>query len=132
MPLALPALVTLLAVLWYFVTGIQVGRMRMKYKVYPPSTQGDPAFERAFRVQANELEQLVAFLPAMWIFASFGNPRWAAIAGAVWVAGRVIYALGYWAEAKKRQAGFAISSTAFAVTWVAAMVSVVRVLGFAA
>ena len=28
MPLALPALVTLLAVLWYVVTGIQVGRMR--------------------------------------------------------------------------------------------------------
>ena len=65
MPLALPALVTLLAVLWYVVTGIQVGRMRTQYKVYAPATTGDPAFERAFRVQMNELEQIVAFLPAM-------------------------------------------------------------------
>ncbi|MCC7327616.1 MAG: hypothetical protein IT521_12525 [Burkholderiales bacterium] len=33
MPLALPALMTLLAVLWYIVTGIQVGRARTRYKV---------------------------------------------------------------------------------------------------
>ena len=65
MPLALPALVTLLAVLWYVVTGIQVGRMRTRYGVRAPATTGDPAFERAFRVQMNELEQLVAFLPAV-------------------------------------------------------------------
>ena len=131
MPLSLPALMTLLAVLWYVVTGVQVGRARTKYKVAAPATTGDPAFERAYRVQMNELEQLVAFLPAMWIYAWFGNPRYAAIACGVWIAGRVIYALGYWADANKRHLGFAISSFAFAITWVAALISVVRWLGFA-
>lgn len=131
MPLALPALMTLLAVLWYSIVGINVGRARGKYKVPAPATTGHPDFERAFRVQMNELEQIVAFLPPMWIFAWFGNPRWAAIACAVWLAGRIIYAVGYWSEARKRHTGFVISSSMLGVTWVAALVSVVRWLGFA-
>lgn len=132
MPLALPALVTLLAVLWYVVTGLEVGRMRVECKVYAPATAGDPAFERAFRVQMNELEQLVAFLSVMWLFAWFGNPRFAALAGAVWLAGRIVYALGYWSEARRRHAGFTISTFALSITWVAALASVVRAVGFAA
>ncbi len=131
MPLALPALMTLLAVLWYVVTGIQVGRMRTRCQVRAPATTGDPAFERAFRVQMNELEQLVAFLPAMWICATFGDPRLAAAACAVWLAGRIVYALGYWAQARRRHLGFAISTFALAITWVAALAGVVRALGVA-
>ena len=131
MPLSLPALMTLLAILWYVFTGLQVGRARIKYKVEAPATTGAPEFERAYRVQMNELEQLVAFLPPMWIFAWFGNPRWAAIAGAVWIAGRIVYAFGYWAEARKRSVGFSISFVALIAVWIAAMVSVIRWLGFA-
>lgn len=131
MPLSLPALMTLVAVLWYVVTGIQVGRARTKYKVAAPAMTGDPAFERAVRVQMNELEQLVAFLPPMWIYAWFGNPRYAAIACGVFIVGRIVYALGYWSEARKRSLGFSISTFALAVTWVAALISVVRWLGFA-
>ena len=128
MPLALPALVTLLAVLWYVVTGIQVGRMRTRYGVRAPATTGDPAFERAFRVQMNELEQLVAFLPAMWIFAVFGDTRLAAAIAGVWLVGRVVYAIGYWAEARRRHLGFSISTFAMAVTWVSALATVVGAL----
>ena len=131
MPLSLPALTTLLALLWYVITSFQVGRMRVRYKVEAPATTGDPAFERAFRVQMNEIEQLVAFLPAMWIFAWFGNPRWAAIACAIFIVGRILYALGYWVAAEKRSIGFGISFITMAVTWLAAMVSVIRWLDFA-
>lgn len=131
MPLALPALMTLLAVLWYFYTGVQVGHARGKYKVEAPAVTGDPAFERAFRVQMHTLEQLVAFLPAMWIFAWFGNPRWAAIACGVWIVGRIIYAVGYWQDARKRGPGFLITALALIAVWIAALVSVVRVLDFA-
>jgi uncharacterized MAPEG superfamily protein len=131
MPQSLPAFMTLLAVLWYMVTILQVGRARGKYKVPAPAVTGAPQFERAYRVQMNELEQLVAFLPPMWIFAWFGNPRWAAIGCGVWIVGRVIYALGYWADAHKRSLGFGISSLVLIVMWVAACISVVRWLGFA-
>ncbi len=128
MPLALPALFTLLAVLWYCVVVFNVGRARSKYKVPAPATTGHPDFERAFRVHMNELEQLVAFLPPLWIFAWLGNPRWAGIACAVWLVGRVLYAFGYWSEAGKRHTGFMISSTVLGVTWVAALLVVVRAL----
>ncbi len=128
MPLALPALMTLLAVMWYVVTGIQVGRMRTRFRIAAPATTGDPAFERAFRVQMNELEQIVAFLPAMWIYATFGDPRLAALGCGVWLAGRVVYAFGYWAQARKRHLGFSISTFALSLTWVAALANVVGAL----
>ena len=131
MPLALPALMTLLAVLWYIVTALQVARAHGKYKIDAPAMTGHPALERAVRVQMNTLEQLAAFLPAMWIYAWYGNPRWAAIACAVWIVGRIIYAIGYWADENKRGLGFGISFIALAVVWVAALYSVVRVLNFA-
>lgn len=128
---AYPALMTLLAVLWYAVTGYQVGRARVRYKVRAPATTGDPAFERAYRVQMNELEQLAGFLPAMWILAWFGDPRYAALACCAWLAGRIIYAVGYWTDARKRGTGFTISMFAFALTWVAALGAVLRQLGWA-
>jgi glutathione S-transferase len=131
MPLAMPALMTLLAVLWYTVTVFQVGRIRGKYKIAAPLMTGHPAVERALRVQTNTLEQFAAFLPAMWVYAWFGNPRWAAIACAVWILGRIIYAVGYWVDEKKRGPGFGISFFAFVFVWIAAMISVVRVLDFA-
>jgi len=131
MPLALPALMTLLAVLWYIVTAFQVGRAHVKYNIHAPAMTGHPALERAVRVHMNTLEQLAAFLPAMWIYAWFGNPRWAAIACAVWIVGRIIYAVGYWGDANKRGLGFGITFLALAAVWVAALYSVVRVLDFA-
>lgn len=131
MPLSLPALMTLLAVLWLVITAIMVGRARGKYKVRAPATTGDPAFERAYRVQMNEVENLVAFLPSMWIFAWFGNPRLAAIAGGVYLVGRIAYAVGYWRDARHRRYGYRIATATLAITWVAALVSVVRWTGFA-
>ena len=131
MPLALPALMTLVAVLWYVITGIYVGRAHTKYKIDAPAMSGHPALERAVRVQMNTLEQLAAFLPAMWIYAWFGNPRWAAIACALWIVGRIVYAVGYWADANKRGPGFIITFLALAFVWVGAVWSVMRVLDFA-
>ena len=131
MPLALPALMTLLAVLWYVVTIYQVARAHSKYKILAPAMTGHPVLERAVRVQMNTLEQIVAFLPAMWVYAWYGNPRWAAIGCAVWITGRIIYSAGYWVDENKRGPGFAISFLAFVAVWIAALVSVVRVLDFA-
>ena len=131
MPLALPALMTLLAVLWYIVTAFQVGRAHVKCNIPAPTMIGHPVLERAVRVQMNTLEQMAAFLPAMWLYAWYGNPRWAAVACAVWIVGRIVYAIGYWADENKRGAGFAISFFALVAVWIAALVCVVRVLDFA-
>jgi glutathione S-transferase len=106
------SLVTIAALILFFVVTINVGRARFKYGVKPPEMSGEPAFERVLRVQQNTLEQLVLFLPAMWIFATFVQPNAAAIIGAVWVVGRILYAWGYYQAAEKRGPGFGISSLA--------------------
>ena len=131
MPQSLPALATLAIVLWYMVTVFQVGRARTKYKVAAPVTVGDPGFERAFRVQMNELESMVAFLPSMWLYAIMGNPRIAAILGAVYLAGRIVYAVGYWAAARRRALGYYIATSALALAWALALASAIQRVGIA-
>ncbi|WP_413174081.1 MAPEG family protein [Anabaena azotica] len=104
------SLVTVLALILYFVVTINVGRARFKYKIIPPDTTGNPDFERVLRVQQNTLEQLILFLPALWLFSIYINPIWASALGMAWIIGRIAYAWGYYQAAEKRGIGFAISS----------------------
>ncbi|MFN8901169.1 MAG: MAPEG family protein [Lysobacteraceae bacterium] len=106
--LALPAAVTLLTVVLMFATAIAVGRARGVHGVAAPATTGHPAFERAFRVQMNTLEQAAMFLPALWVAALWGDPRWAAGFGAAWLLGRVWYAIAYLGAAERRGGGFVV------------------------
>jgi glutathione S-transferase len=106
----LTGLITVLALLLYFVLTINVGRARAKYKVPVPQMAGDPDFERVLRVQQNTLEQIIFFLPLLWIFSYFVNPFWGAGLGAIWIMGRIIYAWGYYQATEKRGPGFAIAS----------------------
>lgn len=128
MPSALPALTTLVALLLYFVTIVNVGRARVKYRIEAPAVTGHPDFERVHRVQINTLEQLAAFLPALWLFALYVSPAWASVLGTVWIAGRALYAVGYYRAAEKRGAGFGIAAMAFVALWLGAVWGVLRVL----
>jgi len=106
------ALVTIAALVFYAYTGWKVGQMRQKHNVIAPATTGAPEFERAFRVQMNTLENIVIFLPLLWLAGTFFN-RWIAVAlGIVWVAGRVLYMQGYMESAEKRESGVVIQSAA--------------------
>ena len=49
------------------------------------------------------------FLPALWVAGGYGDPRWAAGFGAIWLVGRVLYAVGYAKDAKRRGPGFLIA-----------------------
>ena len=75
------ALVTLLAVLLYFYTGLLVAQARGKFGVKAPATTGNPDFERVFRVQMNTLEWMPIFLPVLWLFALYVNDWAAALFG---------------------------------------------------
>ena len=105
MPLHLPALTTLVAILLYVMTLFNVALARAKYKIAAPAVSGNPDFERVFRVQMNTLEQLVAFLPALWLFALYVSPAWASVIGAVWIVGRVFYAVAYVRGRRQARAG---------------------------
>lgn len=123
-----PALITVLGLIVYFITIINVGRARAEYKVSPPAMSGDPNFERVLRVQQNMLEQLILFLPALWLFSFYISPLWGAIIGAVWVVGRVIYAWGYYQSAEKRIPGFALSSLSTMALLIGSLVGIILFL----
>jgi len=107
-----PSLITVSALILYFVVTINVGRARFKHKVSPPQMTGNPDFERVLRVQQNTLEQMILFLPSLWLFSQFISPVWGAAIGAVWIIGRTLFAWGYYQAAEKRAAGFGISTLA--------------------
>jgi glutathione S-transferase len=117
----LTGLITVLALLLYFVLTINVGRARAKYKVPVPQMAGDPDFERVLRVQQNTLEQIIFFLPLLWIFSYFVNPLWGAGLGAIWIMGRIIYAWGYYQATEKRGPGFAIASLSSMILLIVAL-----------
>jgi hypothetical protein len=104
------AIVTVVALLQFFWFGWQVGVARGKYNIAAPAVSGNETFERVFRVHMNTLEQLVVFLPALWIFASYISPLWAAGIGAVFIVGRALYARSYVKDPKSRSAGFALTA----------------------
>jgi glutathione S-transferase len=118
------AFVTLLAVILYFWISFRVGQARVKFGVKAPATTGNPDFERVFRIQANTLEWMPIFLPAMWLAAIYVSDIGAALIGVVWIAGRVLYMRGYAEAVEKRGTGFFVQAIAAGVLWLAALIGV--------
>jgi glutathione S-transferase len=109
------ALVTLLALLAYFWMSTRVPLARNKCGIQAPAMTGDPVLERTIRAHYNTLEWLPIFLVSLWLFAIYWNELVAAAIGVVWIVGRILYALGYAADAQKRGPGFLIQAIATAV-----------------
>jgi glutathione S-transferase len=118
----------LLALLEYLVMSALVGRARAKYGIKAPATTGHPDFERANRVHINTLENLIVFVPAVWIFATYVSPAWAAALGALFVVGRALYAIGYLQAAEKRGAGAGITGIVNMALVVGGLIGIVRAL----
>src|ERR1700710_1740368 len=121
----LTALVTCLAVMFYFFTSIRVSRARVAFGIKVPATSGNADFERVFRVQMNTLEWMPVFLPSLWLFAIYISDPIAAAFGAVWIAGRILYMTGYSQAAAKRGQGFAIQAGAAILLWLGALGAIV-------
>jgi len=98
-------MITVLALLEYTILGVMVSRARQKYGVEAPATTGNPEFERYFRVHENTLEQLIVFIPALWIFSLEVNYHFGVALGALFLIARIIYASGYLSAAAKRTPG---------------------------
>ena len=102
-------LISVLALLQYLWFGAQVGGARARYGIKPPSMSGHDIFERLHRVQVNTLEQLIAFLPALWLASRYWSPTWVSCVGAVYLVGRLIYRSSYIQDPDKRTLGFVLS-----------------------
>ena len=119
------ALVTCLALLFYFFTSIRVSKARAAFGIKAPAITGNPDFERVFRVQMNTLEWLPIFLPSLWLFAIYISDPIAAGLGGVWIAGRILYLTGYSQAASKRGRGFGIQAGAAILLWLGALAAIV-------
>jgi uncharacterized MAPEG superfamily protein len=119
------AIVTVLSLFVFMATAIRVGGARAKHGIKAPATTGDEMFERHFRVQMNTLEQLVIYLPALWLFAVYWNQLVAASLGLVWIAGRIIYMNAYVADPAKRSMGFMLTFAPTAILLIGTLVGAI-------
>ena len=130
---SLIALVTLLSLALFFWMGADVARARIRFGVPAPAVTGHPEFERHFRVQANTLEGLVLFLPALWVFAltidglrgSVLGDKIGAALGLVWIVGRVIYMRSYVRDPASRGLGFGVQALATVLLLIGGIVAIV-------
>lgn len=104
-------LVAVAALLQFTVFGALVGRARGRYGVQAPATTGHEIFERYYRVHYNTMEQLLLFLPGLFLSAGFGfGPDWVSAAvGVVYLVGRQLYLASYVRDPKSREIGFVLS-----------------------
>ena len=120
----LTALVTCLAILFYFFTSIPVSKARVKFGVKAPAISGNADFERVFRVQMNTLEWMPIFLPSLWLFAIYISDIIAAVLGLVWIVGRILYLLGY-SRPRQAQPGFCDPGAGGDRSWVGAFGAII-------
>ena len=124
----LTAAVTILAVLICQWTAIRVGRVRRSHKIDSPAMSGAPELERALRVQGNTVEQIVIFLPLLWVAALYFHViGWLVPAiGLVWCIGRILYAISYMAGPEKRHLAFGLGALASLVLAILGIVGVIQ------
>lgn len=103
------AIITILALVEFMWLGMRVGAARGKYEIKAPATTGHEIFERHYRVHHNSLEQLVVFLPALWLFGTYVSAYIGALIGVVFLIGRAMYAFAYVEDPAKRSTGFILS-----------------------
>ncbi len=121
-------LVILLALLQFVVFIVFVGRARGRYGIKAPATSGHEIFDRYFRVQQNTQENLLMFLPALWIAAAYWNPLWIAAVGAIYLVGRVLYCAGYVRDPRSRAIGYMLTAIPIVVLLLAAFYGVARAM----
>jgi glutathione S-transferase len=119
------ALVTCLAILFYFFTSVRVARARAAFGIKAPAISGNSDFERVFRVQMNTLEWMPIFLPSLWLFAIYISDWGAAALGVIWIVGRILYMTAYSQAANKRGPGFGIQATAATILWLGALGAII-------
>ena len=112
--------ITLMTVLLMLGLTFNVGRARGKYHVHAPAITGNEFFERAYRIQLNTIENVMMFLPALWLYAIFIGDKGAGDSGVIWLIARVWYAIAYQINPSKRALGFMISLLVVAGLWAGA------------
>lgn len=108
----------------FFITA-RAGALRGKHDIVPPKMVGNDEYEIAYRIQGNSVEQLLMFMPIMWIAAYALGDIWGGAAGLVWLIGRFVYAGAMRSDPSKRGTGMVITSAPLLVLMIAIVVNLV-------
>lgn len=121
-------IVTALALLQFIVFGFKVGRARGRYGIKAPAISGNETFERYFRIQQNTLEQLIVFLPGLYLFSHYYSPLVAAGIGVIYLIGREVYSMTYVKDPAKREIGYGLTFLPTVVLVLGGLFGAVRAL----
>ena len=105
----LASIVAALALFQYSLYVRKAGAARGRFGVPAPATTGNEDFERQLRVQSNTVEQLIIFLPGLFLFAHWVSEPVAAGIGLVFMLGRSLYARAYVNDPSGRGPGFLLT-----------------------
>lgn len=119
------AIVTVLALLQTFVFAYLVGKQRVKHSIKAPAISGDAEFDRAFRIHQNTVEQLVIFVPALWLFGYYVHAMSGAGIGLVFIISRFVYRNSYLNDPVTRAAGFGIGALAMMILLIGGLIGAV-------
>jgi hypothetical protein len=109
------AVITVLILLQFFYFGVASGLARGKAGLEAPAITGDALYERRYRIHQNTMEQLVSFLPAMWLFAYYVSPVYGAGLGVAFLVGRTLYSISDANNPATRGKGFMIGFIAMLI-----------------
>jgi uncharacterized membrane protein YecN with MAPEG domain len=115
------AIVTGLAVLQAFMFAFSVGKARGTHNISAPAITGNPEFEREFRIHQNTVEQLVIFLPGLWMFGYYVHSFAGAAVGLVFIASRMLYKSAYTKDPGGRGKGFGLGALCMMVLVIGGM-----------
>lgn len=117
--------VTALAVFQAFSFAYLVGKQRVKHGVKAPGVTGEAEFERAFRIHQNTVEQMVIFIPALWLFGNYVHALIGAGLGLVFVVSRFMYRKSYLNDPTSRAAGFGIGALVMMVLLIGGLIGAI-------
>lgn len=109
------AIVTVLALMQVFMFALQVGKARASHEISAPAITGNAEFERVFRVHQNTVEQIVLFVPALWLFGYYVHPLIGAAVGLGFIVSRQIYRNAYVRDPVARGTGFGLGALMMAI-----------------
>jgi len=122
------ALVVVLAIMQFLFFAAMVGKARGIYSISAPATTGNEMFERFYRVQQNTLEQLIIFIPSIYLFALYIHAAAAAGIGMFFILGRAVYYKSYINDPGTRGPGMILGFVACLVLMLGALIGIITKL----
>ena len=109
------AIITVLILIQTLFFGFEVGKARGKYKIKAPAVSGDEMFDRHYRIHQNTIEQIVIFIPSLWLFGYFVHMNIGAGLGLLFLIGRLIFRSAYLKDPASREIGFILGFLPIAI-----------------